>query len=521
MKIPFPRLLIFALVLGWVFDLLFWKASLGVNFPLFVLLVVVGGYIFLRQNGIFPAKAALLLVIPITLMGAATIFRAEPLSRSLAFTTVLLSLSIFAETYQGGGWLSYGLVDYFARAFDLFASVLARTFEYFVKWRKAPREVSAPKGNFPWMPILRGMGLAVPVVGVFLALLTSADVVFYERVVHFFDLFRFDNAIEYVFRVLLILFVAFVLAGVLLHAGMQSGDQKLYGEKEPLVKPFFGFIETSIVLGSVTLLFLAFVVIQFQYFFGGNANIGVAGYTYSEYARRGFSELVTVGLISLFMIMGFSTVTKRENDLQKRVYSILSTAIVALVVVMLISAYQRLTLAISWHGYSRLRLYPKVFMIWVGILFVAVVLLEWFRKERHFALAFLLAATGFVATLNVINVDGEIVRVNVQRATAGFHFNPEYLASLSWDAMPALVDAFQTTSQPDVREGIGAAIICLGHEEAQRPSMNWRSFTFARLQAQRAYDTVEGQLQDYGLNKDYDPPRVRTPSEVYIFCPTR
>ncbi|MCB9134173.1 MAG: DUF4173 domain-containing protein [Anaerolineales bacterium] len=521
MKIPFPRLLIFVLVLGWVFDLMFWNAGFGVNFPLFVLLVLAGGYLLLRQSEIFPAKAAWWLVIPIALLGAATLFRAEPLSRSLAVTAVLLSLSILAVTYQGGRWLSYGLADYFGKSLDLFGTVMVRTIEHFVKWRKEPREVPASKGSFPWMPILRGVAIAVPVVGIFLALLTSADVIFYERVVHFFDLFSFDKSVEYFFQLLLILFVAFVLAGVFLHAGMRSGDAKLYGEQEPLVKPFFGFIETSIVLGSVTLLFLAFVVIQFQYFFGGNANIGVAGYTYSEYARRGFSELVTVGLISLFMIMGFSTVTKRENDLQKRVYSILSTAIVALVVVMLISAYQRLTLAISWHGYSRLRLYPKVFMIWVGILFVAVVILEWFHKERHFALAFLLAAMGFVVTLNVINVDAEIVRVNVQRATAGFHFNPEYLASLSWDAMPALTDAFQTTSQTDVREGIGAAIICLGYEEAQRPPMDWRSFTFARWRAQLAYDTVEGQLQAYTLNKSYDPPRVRTPSEVYIFCPYR
>jgi hypothetical protein len=44
------------------------------------------------------------------------------------------------------------------------------------------------------------------------------------------------------------------------------------------------------VLSSVVVLFSAFVIIQFQYFFGGAANISIEGYTYAEYARRGFGE---------------------------------------------------------------------------------------------------------------------------------------------------------------------------------------------------------------------------------------
>jgi hypothetical protein len=91
---------------------------------------------------------------------------------------------------------------------------------------------------------------------------------------------------------------------VYLHAATQSKDEKLVGEEKPVLPPFLGFTEAAIVLGSVAVLFAAFVYIQFQYFFGGQANIHIDGYTYSEYARRGFGELITVAVFSLLLILG-------------------------------------------------------------------------------------------------------------------------------------------------------------------------------------------------------------------------
>ena len=49
-------------------------------------------------------------------------------------------------------------------------------------------------------------------------------------------------------------------------------------------------IEVTILLISIDLLFLVFVWIQFAYLFGGQANITIEGFTYAEYARRGFLE---------------------------------------------------------------------------------------------------------------------------------------------------------------------------------------------------------------------------------------
>ena len=60
-----------------------------------------------------------------------------------------------------------------------------------------------------------------------------------------------------------------------------------------------GGIEIGTVLGCLNILFLAFIVVQFRYFFGGTAQVQVApGLSYAVYARRGFFELVTVGIVA-------------------------------------------------------------------------------------------------------------------------------------------------------------------------------------------------------------------------------
>jgi len=106
-----------------------------------------------------------------------------------------------------------------------------------------------------------------------------------------------------------------------------------------------------------------------------------------------------------------NTITRRESELQRRLYSGLSVAIVALVLVILLSAAYRLNLAMEWHGFSRLRLYPRVFLIWVGILFAVVVALEIFQRERYFAFAALLAAFGFAISLCLVNVDARLFTI--------------------------------------------------------------------------------------------------------------
>jgi hypothetical protein len=522
-----PNILwIAALALGWLFDFLFWKHAPGINFGIYVVLCLAGGFLVLTWNGIKPSWKSLLLLVPILFFAAMSAIRQEPLTLFLSYVIPLTLLGVLTVTYLGGRWLQYSLADYVVNAFKLTGSMLARPFILLSEQKKqaeAEGKTADPKADArsgwkrTWA-VLRGLLIALPIVAVFAGLLASADLVFAARLDDFIQLFRLERLPEYIFRVIYILVGAYALAGAILHAGGKSQDEKLIGEEKPLVAPFLGFTEAAIVLGAVNLLFAAFVFIQFQYFFGGGANIGVEGYTYAEYARKGFGELVAVAVFSLLLFLGLSAVVKRGNAAQRWTFSGLGLLLVALVGVMLVSAFQRLVLYETVYGFTRLRAYTHVFMIWLGALLAVVVVLDLLHRERRFALAMALAALGFAATLTLMNVDGFIVRHNVSRAVQGESVDIPYLASLSSDSLLTLVDEYQDASLPGyTRDAVGAALVC--HAQiASGGDPNWRSFTFSRLWADRALKGVQPQLDEYQvLDADW-PVKVLTPGNIYYEC---
>ena len=513
------RLWIMVLLLGWIFDFLFWERAVGINFALFSTFCLLGGMVLLFAEGHRPARASLLLLLPFVFFVVITFLRQEPLTIFLAYTFSVFAIGLLAITYLGGSWFRYGLTDYFNKFLRFFAGVIYLPVEFRAQVRKEQSEKNQNEKRVSLWPFVRGMVIALPIVAFFAALLASADMVFSQKLGDFFEIFRFDNLPEYFLRFLMISICAYILGGSFLYAASQSKDEEIIGEHKPIIKPFLGFTEASVVLGSVAILFIVFVIIQFQYFFGGETNIGVAGYSYSQYARRGFNELVIVAFFSLVMILGFSTVTHREKQAEKRVYSGLSVGIVALVMVILVSAYQRISLAIDWHGFSRLRLYPRVFLIWLGVLLVAVVVLEIFHRERNFAFAAVLASLGFAVSLTLMNVDAAIVKHNVPRVLQGKNLNVAHLASLSVDAVPALVDEYHSTVySQDVHEGIGAALLCYLNNDSLPGAYDrdWRAFNLSRWRAHNALQTVQASLQEYGIKRF--PWRVRTPSNALYEC---
>jgi hypothetical protein len=284
------------------------------------------------------------------------------------------------------------------------------------------------------------------------------------------------------------------------------------------------------VLGSVVVLFAVFVIIQVQYFFGGQANINIQGYTYSEYARKGFGELVMVAFFSLLLLLGLGAITRRESETQRRVFSSLGIGLVGLVIVMLVSAFQRLVLYETAYGFSRLRTYTHVFMIWLGLLLITVVVLEVLRLERSIGLAMVLASLGFVISLSLLNVDAFIVRQNVQREVRGqmndssgggrVDLDAQYFLDLSDDAIPALTAAFTNASLPvAVHEKVGAALVCKRYEREQDVrAVLWQSFHFSRLNADLAFRQINDDLDAYKIIDKDLPVKVETPGGEEFSC---
>ncbi|MBI3172227.1 MAG: DUF4173 domain-containing protein [Chloroflexi bacterium] len=512
------RLWLTALLLGWAADLLFWSSAMGINYVIFLTLCLVAGTLLLLSAGFRPARASLWLLLPLAFFLLMTVLRREPLSAFLAYTFTLFPLGILINTYLEGNWLQYRLWDYLKGAAKVISALLTTPLEYIVRVHDIQKETGNASSFEAIKPVLRGILIATPILFLFGSLLSSADLIFAQKIKEFFGLFDFSIVAERAVRFILILVYAYSISGVLYQTSIGSNNQETNTEQKIVIQRL-SFTESSIVLGSIILLFGFFVVIQFRYFFGGNANINMSQVTYSSYARSGFNELVTVAFSSLVLILGLSSLTRFEGRMQKRIYSGLNIGVVGLVIVILISAYQRLMLAIDWHGYSRLRLYPLVFMIWLGILLIIVVVLEALDRQRHFAFAAVLASLGFALTISLMNVDGTIVHHNVWRALQGKHFNVSHLASLSSDAAPALVDEFLSPTLPsEIKEGVGAALVCQQTALDAYVNEDWRAFHGSDWMAGRALQKVQAQLADYHYKFFGGAGRVRTPGNRVYFC---
>lgn len=500
---------LFSLAVGWTFDALFWKKQPGISFAIFVLLCLAAGIILAWREDKRPAATSLVLILPVVFFASVSFFRAEPLTQTFSYLLTLGILGLLAITFLGGRWILYSITDYILGFSRLAGSLLGGVFWF---WEKsASQKPTGSSDNAPArsglkgaLPIMRGLALALPVVAVFALLLASADPIFSQRLAQLISFLNIQNLPETLGRLGIILVLAYGLAGVYLFALLHSQEERLTGLDKPWLAPFIGFTESAIVLACVSLLFIAFVAIQFQYFFGGHANITVEGFTYAEYARRGFGELVAVAFFSLMLLLGLNSATRRQTPRQRGGFSSLVAVLVALVVIILVSAFQRLLLYEQAYGFTRLRTVIHIFMIWLGVLLVATLLLELANRVRIFPAAVLLVAIGFGVTLSLINVDGWIVRQNVQRARLGLALDSAYLTNLSTDAVPALVSLYNDPTLPEPTHlGLRAALACQSariQDETQK--LPWQSFNFSRSQASRSLQSLAESFSAYALRQD-------------------
>lgn len=473
-------------VLGLAFQWLFWGAVPGVSFPLFVALVVAAVWRTARRHDARAARSSVALAGVAVLLAGGVAVRAEPLTAAANVLVVLGLLAMLVHAFGSDRWVAYGLRDWALAALRLTGHEATG----------APRllaAVASRTGDEPrsgWvrgrlLPIARGLVLAAPVVALLAVLLASADAVFATRLTELTSMLPRPG--EAVGRVVLAGGVAYVAAGGLWHLSQRlahdPGDRLLADQPVPKV---LGFPEAATVLVSVNALLGAFVAVQLRYFFGGHDALVAEGFTYAEYARRGFGELVVVAAISLALHLALAGLTRRETPARRWALTVLSAVLTALVLVILASAFQRLVLYEEAFGFTRLRIAVHVFMVWLGLLFVGLLGLQLADRVRLFLLAGLVAVVGFAATLNVIGVDPLIARHNVARAAQGAELDTAYLQGLSADAVPELVGMLPEL-EPALAGEVAGVVGCLAE---RRDPGDWRSLTVAHLRADAALERM-------------------------------
>jgi Domain of unknown function (DUF4173) len=508
-----------ALIVAWLIDLFFWQTPPGVSFFLWTIFVLAAGFMLARLESIRPSPWSYPVAATSVMLSSFIFLRTDFMTRSLSFILTIGSLALLAATFRTGNWVAYRTWDYIPAFLKLAVAALIRPAELFKTpltpdGTPAPNRESLRRGSRSLGRVLVGLLLALPLLAIFGALLSSADPIFSNSLSAFLSGFNLNRLGEYIFRLFYILIFAFIFSGVYLHAVRPSKEETRPDPSKQWLAPFLGWIEAGVVLGLVDLMFAFFVGIQFWYFFGGQANISTSGYTFAEYARRGFFELLAVAVISLLTYLGLATVTRRETTFQRRGFTVLSIFLMAMVMVMLVSAFQRLLLYESAYGFTQLRVYIHIFILWLGLLLAAVILFELFQRRQYFGLALLLAVLGFALTLGFFNTEGEIAHQNIARARAGatevagdsgiprsLTLDATYLNGLDSDAVPALVDEFRRPGQlAAIHDILGAELACRTADIASAQSLvvsDWRSFNLSQYTADTLLAQARGEWSAY------------------------
>ncbi len=306
--------------------------------------------------------------------------------------------------------------------------------------------------------------------------------------------------------------------GALVTALRVREARELIGEDKPIVEPFIGSIELTVVLGLVVVILVLFGAVQFRYMFGGAANIVAAGYTYSEYARRGFAELVWVAILSLGLIFVLGHWGKRAGNKHRWVFTGLSTVLVAMVGVALVSALMRLRLYESAFGFTRLRTYTHVFIYWLAVLLIAFLVLLYLSRLRAFAPLVVIAGLGFVATLSLMNVDGFIAARNLARFESSDDLDTAYLSQLSPDSLPVIATWIEKSRIAPPQELL-AQVACESAILADSMAGgSWQSTHLGRVCASSAIASIAGDMRDYSVRSEGMSWYVTDPSGEEQIC---
>lgn len=491
------RLTIVALVLGLSVEILFHGHPMGISFPIWAGLSVAALLIVATWERIQPARPEQWLAIPILFFAIMTFLRLEPLTTFLNVIVVMALFAIWVQIFRSGKLIDYGWLDFLVAIVRVPLESWYRPWPILrTSWEKLVGERDAKS---PLLAVVRGIFLALPILVVFVALLTAADLIFADYVETALRWLNIDLIAEWVGRILVIMISTIFLLGALATGLRDPGKRRLIGQDRPLVSPFFGFIETVVILGAVNILFTTFVVVQFRYLYGGQANITATGYTYAEYARRGFGELTAVAFLSLGLITVLGTLTKRKGQRQAAWFHSLSAVLVGLVCVILVSALRRLLLYESAYGFTRLRTYTHVAIVWMGILFVLFLPLLISGRLRRFVLATTFSVLGFTATLNLVNIDAFIVRQNMARLLETGQIDVEYLTRLSVDAVPELIRLVNAVPEK-VGEELYPHLACRQAELSMYFNRtSWQSYHWSRASSESLLSSVEGSFRDYDV----------------------
>ena len=464
-------LIVAAVGLGSFGDALFQGQPLGLNVPLWTVCFVAALALLLRVARAPLHQGRRFMAAPLLVFAALFVWHDSPLLVAANLLALAGAVGIGALRGSRPRLRTATLTDYGTGFLHAARSTLGGALLMSdVRWDELAGRARSEKAA----AVARGLVLAVPLLFVFGALFVAADAVFKHLLSSAVPAIDLTTAERFV-----VIAVWAWLAGGLLRDLIATRTEVRIAHLRPRLRT----LEVNVALGLLNVLFLAFVVVQFRYLFGGQALVAsTAHLTYAEYARHGFFELVAVTALTLPVLLAADWTLGRDG---RRLFRWLAVALLVLLGVVIASALERMRLYMREFGLTELRLYATGVIIWLAIV-AAWFALTVLRGRRHaFAAGALVSGFALTLALNIANPDALIARTNVTRPAV----DVSYLGRLSDDAVPTLVSRIWTLPAPQ-RALLAQSLLRRGDAGG-----DWRGWNVARSRAATAIRAHRAELQ--------------------------
>ena len=295
--------------------------------------------------------------------------------------------------------------------------------------------------------LLRPTAIVVVALLIFGSLLRGADPIFASLTA----IPSIDMA-EVVSHILLSGFFAWVIAGWA-RAGLTSNPTRRRAAAELPIQ--LDGADINAALGTLIVLFAAFIATQLGWFFGGEEFLRArTGLTAAAYARQGFFQMVWVVTLVVPVLVGTRAALRPGRELARR-HTLLSLPVIVLLGAIIASALLRLKMYTHYYGLTTDRVYPLVFMLWLAgvVAWLGItVLRDW---GRPFIGGSVISGLATLLALNVADPDAIVARTNISRAsTLSDGKRPPldlaYLASLEGRGVPLATRAVIESKAPDL-----------------------------------------------------------------------
>lgn len=472
---------IVCLVLGVLAERSFLHGKIGLSYPVFITCFYGVFFWRYRSFSFTNKKLGLLLVASIWLLSASFFLHSNMALYMLNILVipVMVLIQLVLVTYPvENQWHRWPFVQ---KLFLSVGAAIAYVFRFIMHGpRLAVRGLEESK-SATIRKVFIGMVISLPLLFVILNLLVSADQ-------------QFGNLLGTVPRWLLGLSIeeeVFRTIAVTIYTLTIFGLLQVLRTKQPLPmepsaqkeKISWDSVISMTVLTLLNIVYLLFVVVQFKYFFSETLK---EGYTYAEFARRGFFELLSVTMLNLLIISTLVSFVEKGSKLLTLVIRGLLSLLVIFSGVMLYSAFIRLFMYEEAYGFTFARVLAHSFMIFLLVILCYSFMRIWMDR-LSLVRFYIISSILFYTLVNTVQLDTFVVERNLERYSETGKIDIYYLNSLSYEGVEGLVDLYKLNPDyPGLSE-----LLLQRKQDLLYTEESWNSINMSRRSAEKALMDLE------------------------------